>query len=274
MTAESSFIEISNDQGIVTACLNRPDTGNALTISMVDTLLSLAGDMENGECLGQPARMLVLKGSGRHFCAGADINGLVTFAQCAQWQQVHEHNKRFGLLLLRLSRLPCLVVSCVHGAVIGGGVGLAAASDIVISEVNAYFQTPEAKLGIPPAQITPFLRRRIGVQHTRHMVFSGRKFDVSAALSFALVDETVDNIQSDELAKMLARYNSLAPPLVQTIKQQLALNEHDVNHSSVVRAADVFTYAIQYGVGKAGLRAFINNRADDAASTTSTTAES
>lgn len=274
MSGESSYVEIRNEKGIVTACLNRPEVSNALTISMVDTLLALTTDLEQGQCLGQPARILVLRGKGNNFCAGADINGLVAFAQCAQWQQVHEHNKRFGLLLLKLSRLPCLVVSCVQGGVIGGGVGLAAASDIVISEVNAYFQTPEAKLGIPPAQIIPFLQRRMGAQQTKHMVVSGRKFDAATVSAYALVDVLVDRVQSEEVSLMLSRYSELSPSLVKSIKLQITSKPHQINHASVVRAADLFVHAIQHGSGRHGLRAFINNQSGDARSSASRPAES
>src|SRR5580765_3164074 len=148
------------------ASLHRPDKRNALSVQLVARLAQACDEVS----ADRDARALVLWGAGGHFCAGADFGG---FLELMAGEPGHgpdpivAHNRGFGTMLERIASLPVPTLAVVRGAAIGGGCGLAAACDRVIASDDAVFAMPEVTLGVAPAQIAPFIGRRIGATRAR-----------------------------------------------------------------------------------------------------------
>ena len=175
-------------RGAVTVLeLARPETGNALAADLVADLSSaLAAAHEGG------ARALVLTGSGRHFCTGADLRELSTAAGAPPEERASDAD-RLAALYAALLRCPLLTLAAVHGAAYGGGAGLAAACDLVVAAPEARFQFSEVRLGFVPALVATFLPRRVSPATLTRLVLDPRPLDAEAALALGLVDRVTDD---------------------------------------------------------------------------------
>ena len=155
--------------------LARADAGNALSTALVDELARAVATP------GEGARALVLTGSGRHFCAGADLAELAAGTGASEEERVADA-MRLGALYAALLRCPLLTIAAVHGAAFGGGAGLAACCDLVIAGPGARFQFSEARLGFVPALISTFLPRRIAPARLARLFLDPEPLGPEAAL--------------------------------------------------------------------------------------------
>lgn len=186
--------------GVVQVTMNRDSVRNAFDEVMI------AGLAEVFDRLGRDrsVRVIVLRGSGRHFSAGADLDWMRRMAQCAEAE-----NREDALGLARMLRVvyacPKPVVARIQGAAMGGGVGLAAACDIAVAAADARFALTEVRLGLIPSVISPYVVRAIGVRACRRFFLTGETVDAPEALRLGLVhrvvpapalDEAVDEIVS------------------------------------------------------------------------------
>ncbi len=180
-----SAIEIITQQRIATVWLSRADSRNALNEQLVKELLEAFDVLESD----QEVRVVVIRGRGDYFCAGGDLkwmNGgdeLPLEIHPAAW---------LSRLFARLYRFAKPVVTVVHGAALGGAMGLVAASDFVIAEQNAVFSFTELKLGLIPAVISPFVIKRIGEFRARKLMLSAQKINAHQALNLELVDHVCE----------------------------------------------------------------------------------
>jgi isohexenylglutaconyl-CoA hydratase len=170
------------------ARLNRPDKRNALSEPMLTALADVCDEVARDH----DARALVLWGAGGHFCAGGDFGRFEELmasspADGSTADPMAAHNRMFGALLERLVSLPVPTIGVVRGAAIGGGCGLAATLDRVIATNDATFAMPEVSLGIVPAQIAPFVVRRIGAARASWLMSTGTRLDATAARHAGLV---------------------------------------------------------------------------------------
>ena len=181
-------LEVRRERGFWLARLNRPAKRNALSDAIVQGLAALldrvAADPE--------ARALLLWGAGGNFCAGADFDGflrLMSPESGAGEDAIARYNRAFGAMLEKLVALPVPTLAVVRGAAMGGGCGLAAACDHVLAAEDATFAMPEVTLGVAPAQIAPFVVRRIGATRARWLMLSGEKLDAARACELGLADQ-------------------------------------------------------------------------------------
>ena len=163
--------------------LQRPDVRNALDEVLISDLTRAFAS------LPPSTRAVVVAGDGPSFCAGAD----------AQWMRrsksfTREENERdaaaLAALLKAIDECPYPTLARVHGAALGGGVGLVAACDIAIAEEQAQFGFPEVRLGLVPAVISTFVLPRIGVRAVRRYFLTGERFAAPQAMAIGLVHET------------------------------------------------------------------------------------
>jgi methylglutaconyl-CoA hydratase len=166
--------------------LARPDVHNALDEELIGALtaamLVAAADTT--------VRAVILSGEGKSFCAGADIHymrRLADFDTEANLEDAHALSDLF----LAIARCDKPVIARVHGAVIGGAVGLVAASDVVVAEEGTKFGFSEVRLGILPAVISPFVVRRLGPAASRMLFLTGERFGARRAWELGLVDRVV-----------------------------------------------------------------------------------
>jgi methylglutaconyl-CoA hydratase len=187
---------------IATVQLNRPERGNAFDQAMLDELHEqfAALDADDG------VRIVVLRGSGRHFCTGADLAARAPDAQ-ADTDAARAHVSLRDVLVA-LDTLPKPTVAVVHGAAIGGGAAFAACCDIVIAAETAFFSIPEVRVGMAPLGVMPFLVRAMGHRSFRRYGLSGERIAAAEALRLGLahavcaaesLDETLARITDDLL---------------------------------------------------------------------------
>ena len=173
-------------RGVATATLHRPEVGNAYN---ADMLAALIGGLER--LAADPAvRCLVIRGAGRHFQAGADINWL---RQVADYPP--EANFDASLATTRamqlLNEFPKPTIALVHGACFGGGVGLVCCVDVAFATPDALFGITEVRVGVAPTPISTHMVNAIGLRHTRRYALTGERFDAAEALRIGLVHEVV-----------------------------------------------------------------------------------
>ena len=176
-------VQLEAQGDVTTIRLHRPEVRNALDETLISDLTQAFGT------LPASTRVVVLAGAGPAFCAGAD----------AQWMKrsrtfTREENQRDAAalagLLKAVDECPCPTVARVHGAALGGGVGLVAACDIAIADDQASFGFPEVRLGLVPAVISTFVLPRIGVRAARRYFLTGERFGAPQAAALGLVHET------------------------------------------------------------------------------------
>ena len=180
-------------RGIATVTLNRPERGNALDQTMLD---ELAGQFE---AWGSDAkvRVVVLRGAGRHFCAGADVGA-------PQPQTSERRGANLVELVLALDALPKPTVALVQGACIGGGLAITACCDAVLADEGAFFSIPEARLGFAASALLPVFVRAIGYRNFRRYGLSGERIGSAEALRIGLVHQLVTAATGDEVLAGLA----------------------------------------------------------------------
>src|SRR3954451_17694125 len=166
--------------------LNRPEVRNAFDEDVVGLLTAAAaGPADNPDL-----RAVVLAGSGRVFCAGADLAWMSKAIAYSQRKNMNDAED-LARMLERLDPLPIPVIGRIQGAALGGGVGLAAICDIVIAADDAVFALSEVRLGILPAVVAPYVLRKIGVSAARELFLTGVRFDAGRARQLGLVHDVV-----------------------------------------------------------------------------------
>ena len=169
--------------------LSRPERRNAFDASLIAELRLAFGVLRREESAS--LRAVVLAGDGPTFCAGADIawmRAALTLDPEANEQDAMAMADMFEAI----DTCPVPVIARVHGAALGGGMGLCAVSDLVIAESGTRFGFTETRLGILPAVIAPFVIAKIGESHARALFPGGRRFDATRAARIGLVHEVVE----------------------------------------------------------------------------------
>lgn len=175
-------------EGVLDIILSRPEKANAFNMNLIEELRDALVKIANQKDI----RLVQIMGAGKHFCAGADLEWMKQSAELDEAQN-QQQTRVMAEMFRRLYELPFVTVARVHGAVYGGGVGICAASDFVIAEDSARFCLSEAKLGLIPAVIFPYLKRKISSQFLRYACYSACPISVEDAERHGLVDLVVSD---------------------------------------------------------------------------------
>jgi len=178
-------LTFQSDDNVATIALTVPEKRNAISAQMIADLL---GALDQAEV--SPARVVILTGAGKAFCAGMDLSELQHLARQTQQKNL-EDARRMTKLLYRLYSFPKPVIAAVNGAAIAGGCGLATIADFILAAPEAKFGYTEVKIGFTAALVSVFLRRRIGDTHVRDLLLTGRIIDAAEAHRIGLVTEVV-----------------------------------------------------------------------------------
>jgi methylglutaconyl-CoA hydratase len=173
-------------RGVATVALNRPEVGNAYNGDMIHGLLAAM----DGLGARPDVRVVLLKGNGRHFQAGADL-GWINSVRVASPEENVRVSRATAEAVDRLNRLPVPTVALVQGGCFGGGTGIVAACDVVIAADNAMFSIAEVRWGLTAAIIVPQLNDAIGVRQLRRYGLTGERFNAEEARRVGLVHEVV-----------------------------------------------------------------------------------
>lgn len=247
--------------------LNRPDARNAMSLQMVSELRQVLIDAEARIGTSDAVRVLVLRGTGGHFCAGADLKDMAAARMRAMQggedgtDPIAEVNAAFGELCVAYARTPLAVVAVLEGTVMGGGFGLACVADVALASETANFRLPETSLGVVPAQIAPFLVERLGYSQAKRLAVTGGRLDAAAALRLGLVHSVARTEELQiELDKVLADILACAPGALGATKALMAQARLCAPQDLVQHAAAVFSQAAQGPEGLEGMSAFIQKR--------------
>ncbi|WP_120971003.1 enoyl-CoA hydratase-related protein [Comamonas sp. lk] len=240
--------------------LNAPATRNALSDEMVQALLQACARAEADQGL----RAIVLTSSGAHFCAGGSLRSFSGAigkpCESGATDPLIAVNRGFGRLLQALAGLPQQLIVAVQGAAMGGGVGLVCTADVVLASADASFATPEVTLGIVPAQIAPFVLRRLGEARAREWLLGGQRWTADQALAAGLVNQVVAGDFEAQIQTRLALCSAAAPGAVAATKALLAAVPSQSLDAVLDQAAQIFAQALRGTEAAAGLQAFANKR--------------
>lgn len=244
--------------GVATITLNRPDTHNAFDEHVI---AALSGKLDVLR-LEKSVRVLVLRGEGKSFSAGADLNWMKRAAGFTEQQ-----NKADALVLAamlnKLATLPIVTIACVQGAAMGGGLGLASCCDIVIADKDAMFALSEVKLGLIPATIAPYVLRAMGERHARRYFQTGERFNGQRAYEIGFVHELVSGADdmNDRLQNILKIIAANGPHAMKEAKKLcLDLAGQPITPELIDDTANRIARTRAGMEAKEGLSAFLDKR--------------
>lgn len=241
---------------VTTVTLNRPEVRNAFNEDLIRDLTTWAGRVPGDGSV----RVVVLRGAGATFCAGADLQWMSRMAGYSREENLADA-RLAASMFLALDSLPVPLIGRVHGAALGGGAGLAAVCDVVVAADDATFGFTEVVLGILPAMISPYVVRKIGLSAARELCLSGARFSATRAKEVGLVHDVVSEDGLDlAVDRHVAQFLKAAPSAVAATKRLLSevagrppgeVLEQTVNAIATQRVS---------AEGQEGMRAFLQKR--------------
>jgi methylglutaconyl-CoA hydratase len=241
----SSYQYLTVDgEGIVHVTLNRPEVRNAFNEGLIAELQDIFTKLGSHE----RCRVIVLQANGKSFCAGADLNWMKSMANFTKEENVAD-SRKMAFMLNTIYACPKPVIAKVQGDAYAGGVGLASVCDILIASNQVRFCISEAKLGLLPATIAPYVIRALGEQASRRYFVTAEIFTASQAKEMGFVHELVDpdalDSKVDEVCQAILSNGPMAvmacKKIVRDISQQAitpALLEDTVKRIASIRTSD------------------------------------
>lgn len=226
-------IQVSVDDGVLTITLNREHKRNAFDEQTMDELQSLLKDPKNREGV----TLAVLKANGKDFCAGADLEWMRS-SQNLQLEELTQQNLKLQQCFQLWFDMPVFTIAIVQGNVIGGGLGLMAAADLVIANPGARFRFSEVNLGLIPATIAPFVLQRSKSRFIRNAMLTAETFDSDTALTHGLVDRVIDkSLVQDIILEYKSTMKTIEPFALSQCKKLV----NDINHHRIEGPVDIYT---------------------------------
>ena len=258
--SEMLTVERTGPRGeIARVSLNRPEVHNAFNAELIGELRATFRGFADDPAEG--LRAVVLAGNGPSFCAGADVTWMRASLGLSK-----EQNEQDAMVMAEMfdaiDRCPAPVIARVHGAALGGGMGLCAVSDLVLAESGARFGFTETRLGILPAVISPFVIAKIGESHARALFPSGKRFDAVRAQRIGLVHEVfegegaLDAAVDSAVDDLLAAGPTAARAAKAIVREVRGLPHESTRWHTARRIATQRTSP----EGQEGLRAFLEKR--------------
>lgn len=208
--SEYRCLELEQSEGCVTLWLNRPERHNALNAELIVELHHAINEV----AARNTVRVLVLAGRGSSFCAGGDLEWMRAQA-AAPIEPNLQDARQLGFMLRALANCPKPTVARVHGAALGGGLGLVAACDLAIASTSAQFAAPETRLGLSPSSIAPYLSAAIGERAARAWFLLGERLEAQQVHRLGLVHEVVEPESLDSALQSLLATLRLGAPQAQ-----------------------------------------------------------
>lgn len=252
---EKLIIE-TDPRGVARVTINRPEVSNAfndaLMIELTDAFRAFGADAA--------VRVVVLTGAGRNFCAGGDIAWMKGQATQSRADRI-AGSKLVADMLWAVNDCPKPVIARVNGAAFGGGVGLACAADVTVAAEGAKFSLSEVRIGLIPANIAPFVVRRLGEANARRFGLSGRVFSAAEAAGVGLVhnlaaDDALDAVVEAEIAHFL----QAAPEAIARTKTLFAYVAHHDDEAVKAYTPAALADAWETECGREGIATFLEKR--------------
>ncbi|HCW89134.1 MAG TPA: enoyl-CoA hydratase [Marinobacter sp.] len=244
-------------RGVVRVTLNRPEKRNAFSGEIIRQL-----EQAFNKAAGDPAcRVLVLAGEGKHFSAGADLNYMQHSATLTP-EENREDARSLAAMLQALDTLPKPTIARVQGAVYGGAVGLVCACDVAIASDDARFCLSEARLGLAPAAIGPYVVRVLGERQARRYFLTSEEISASGAEAFGLVHDVTSRESLDGVIDILIqRLLGNGPNALTACKELIARCGQSAPDTDLAEyTADLIADLRTGTEGQEGLKAFLEKR--------------
>jgi len=255
MAYNTLLVELRDE--VLTVTLNRPDVHNAFNDELIGEAIDLFSNIDV-----DAARAVVLQGTGRNFCAGADLNWMSRMVAYTREENVRDSSLLAKMYAL-INECPLPVVGRIQGAAIGGGVGLVSVCDVAITTNTTQFGLSEVKLGILPAVISPYVIAKIGSSHARALFLTGERFDAERALRIGLVHRVVENDIAQLDAAVYETVTQLKTSGPEAVRECKKLIAHVASHDLV----DAIPYTIDAistrrvsEEGQVGMQAFLEKK--------------
>ncbi|MFY0625693.1 MAG: enoyl-CoA hydratase/isomerase family protein [Reichenbachiella sp.] len=251
------YLFIESQSQITTMWLNRPEVHNAfhneMILELIEALKLISKDSTSS--------VLILKGKGRSFCAGADLNWMKNAIAYSHEKNLQE-SENLSECLFQLYSFSKPTVAMVHGSVFGGGNGLMSACDFVIADDDTRFSLSEVNLGLIPACIAPYVLKRVGEVNAKSMMLRGNRFDAKKAEKYGLIDVYgEEELRNEELDSLIKDLLSSGPEASMKTKQliQAIINSWSLDVAKK-KTAEWIADVRQSEEGQEGMKAFIEKR--------------
>jgi methylglutaconyl-CoA hydratase len=208
-------IEIQKQKDITTIILNRPELHNAMNEKLMKELTSCFRKLNKDN----QTRIIILKGKGKSFSAGADLNWMKSMVKYSKEENIKD-SKLLSDLYETIYNSPKPIIGHINGHAFGGGVGLIAVCDITIAPPDKIFAFSEVKLGIIPSVISTYIVKRIGISNLRRLFITGERFNSQYAKEIGLIDYVIPEEQIEsEIQKNIDKLKTSNPNAIYEIKR-------------------------------------------------------
>lgn len=256
---ETKALILERQASVLRLWFNRPEARNALSAEIVGELHAVLDAVREDRSI----RTLVLRGKGGVFCAGGDIKSFKSGMQGAgDAAEIARANRSFGDLVIKLNEQPQVVMMLVEGGAVGGGLGLTCVGDVTIVEKQTRFQLSETSLGIPPAQIAPFVVERVGLTEARRLMLTGARFTGEEAVRLGIGHFLADGAEDleNKCQEVLAQIARCAPGANAVTKAILFEALRKPRAAALDFAAEGFARCMLSEEGREGVAAFLEKR--------------
>ena len=250
-------IEVQRREGVALIGLNRPEVHNAFNEALIAELT--AAVREAGE--DPSVRAILLHGAGPSFCAGADLDWMRRMAGYGRDENLADASA-LAAMLATIAECPKPTVARVHGPAYGGGVGLIACCDVAIGANDATFALSEAKLGLIPATIGPYVVSAIGARQARRYFLTGERFDAAEAYRLGLLHDIVLGSELDARVNEVLGALLVAGPGAQREAKALirAVADRPVDEDVIADTAERIATVRASDEAREGIAAFLGKR--------------
>ena len=251
-------IEVNERNEVALVTLNRPDVHNAFDETLIAELTQALEALD----AAPRVRAVVLLGAGPSFCAGADLKWMKRMAGYAYEQNLADA-RALARLLRTLAGLAKPTIARVHGAALGGGVGLIACCDIAVAAQEATFALSEARLGLIPATIGPYVIEAMGARHARRFMLTAERFDAAEAYRVGLVHDLTASVSEldgriNELLGALLLAGPQAQKAVKALVRTVA--QRPIDDGVIADTAERIATVRASAEGREGIGAFLARR--------------
>ena len=250
---DSLLIEYSN--GWVTIWFNQIKNRNAITNNIVDELFSIFNFLNDD----REVRGITLRGKGGIFCAGVDLKNLKKMTDTSKNAKslAFEMSVRIGELFKVINSAPQIVVAVTEGAAIAGGFGIACSADLILTMPETKFSLSETRIGLTPAQISPYVINRLGYSLARKMMLLGARIDGREAMKIGIADYIANDSNLEEILDSIKeQVFQCSPNAIAITKKVLTVNEY----IDPQKAANLFSDCVVSDEGQEGINSFFEKR--------------